>query len=213
MSPVKKIDGRAEKSRRTRARILDAAGELFVAHGYGATSLQDIADEAGVAVQTIYYAFGNKQTVLKHVVDRTIAGDDEPVATLDRPWFQEVLATDTAPEHLRRHVDGTTSVLQRVAPIVRMLEAATATNAGLADLWPGQGDPRLTVQHAAAKSLLGKPGARDDLTTKRAADILYGVLSTELYLLMVGNRGWSVKQWSAWAYDLLLPQLCRPPYH
>ncbi|TWD83564.1 TetR family transcriptional regulator [Kribbella amoyensis] len=212
MSPVKKVDGRAEKSRLTRARILDAAAELFVRDGYGATSLQDIAGAAGVAVQTIYYGFGNKQTVLKQVVDRTIAGDDEPVATLDRPWFQEVLATGTAAEHVRRHVQGTQAVLERVAPITKMLEAAGASDAGIANLWPHEQDPRLTVQRAAAESLLGKPGARSDLTTERAADILFGLLSTEFYLLMVGDRGWDPKDWAAWVTDLLLPQLCTPPF-
>src|SRR5215208_7526385 len=100
MIQVKKIDGRSEKARLTRARILDAAGELFVRDGYGATALQDIATKAGCAVQTIYYSFGNKQTVLKELVDRTVAGDDEPVATMDRPWFRAALATDTADEHL-----------------------------------------------------------------------------------------------------------------
>ena len=54
MIQVKKSDGRSEKARLTRGRILDAAGELFVRDGYGATALQDIATKAGCAVQTIY---------------------------------------------------------------------------------------------------------------------------------------------------------------
>jgi AcrR family transcriptional regulator len=208
MIQVKKVDGRTEKARLTRARILDAAGELFVQHGYGATALQDIADRAGVAVQTIYYGFGNKQTVLKEVVDRTIAGDDEPVATMDRPWFQKALSTKTAKAHLKAHVEGTRAVLERVAPIMKMVEAAAATDAAIADLWPNQEDPRLTVQTAAATSLLGKPGARSRVTVQHAADILFGLLSPELYLLLVSERGWSPRQWEKWAHDTLLPQLC-----
>ena len=208
MSPVKKVDGRSEKSRLTRARILDAAGELFVQNGYGATALQDIAEHAGVAVQTIYYAFGNKQTVLKEVVDRTIAGDDEPVATMDRPWFQQAVEAAAAPEHLRKHVDGTSAVLERVAPIMKMVEAAAAADPGIAELWPGKEDPRLVVQTAAASSLLSKAGAREGVTVDHAADVLFGVLSPELYLLLVGERGWSSKQWRDWAYQTLLSQLC-----
>lgn len=207
MSQVKKVDGRAEKSRITRAKVLDAATELFVRDGYGATALQDIAEAAGVAVQTIYYGFGNKQTVLKQVVDRSIAGDDEPVATMDRPWFQEAQATATADEHLRAHIEGTTKVLARVAPIMKMLEAAAAADAGVAGLWPDT-DPRLTVQTATAQSLLSKPGARKDVTTEHATDVLYAVLSTELYLLLVTNRGWTTRQFADWAYDVLKPQLC-----
>ncbi|GAA1610222.1 TetR/AcrR family transcriptional regulator [Kribbella sancticallisti] len=208
MMAVKKIDGRSEKARLTRARILDAAGELFVRDGYGATSLQDIAERAGCAVQTIYYGFGNKQTVLKEVVDRTIAGDDEPVATMERPWFREALAAKTATEHLRQHVGGTRAVLDRVAPIMKMLEAAAATDPAIGELWPDQEDPRLTVQTAAATSLLGKQGAKSDLTVERAADILFGLLSPELYLLLVNDRQWSPTDWENWTYETLRPQLC-----
>ncbi|GAB2585441.1 TetR/AcrR family transcriptional regulator [Kribbella endophytica] len=207
MSQVKKVDGRAEKSRLTRAKVLDAAAELFVRDGYGATALQDIAAAAGVAVQTIYYGFGNKQTVLKQVVDRSIAGDDEPVATMDRPWFQQAQAAKTADQHLRAHVDGTTEVLARVAPIMKMLEAAAASDANIAGLWPNS-DPRLTVQTEAAQSLLTKRGARKDVSTEHATDILYAVLSTELYLLLVTNRGWTSEHFADWAYDVLKPQLC-----
>jgi AcrR family transcriptional regulator len=209
MSTVKKPDGRSEKARLTRTRILDAAGDLFVSGGYGATSLQDIADRAGCAVQTIYYSFGNKQTVLKELVDRTIAGDDKPVATMDRPWFREALAAKTAAEHLQLHVVGTRAVLERVAPIMKVLEAAGGTDPELAGLWPGE-DPRLTVQTAAATSMLDKPGARSGLSVAEAADILFCLLSPELYLLFVADRQWSPADWEIWTRQTLETQLCEP---
>ena len=53
-----KENKRSEKARLTRQRIRDAAYDLFVEHGYGVTALQDVADRAGVAVQTIYFVFG-----------------------------------------------------------------------------------------------------------------------------------------------------------
>ncbi|MBA2576509.1 MAG: helix-turn-helix transcriptional regulator, partial [Euzebyaceae bacterium] len=56
---------RADKARATRRRIIDAAGDLLVQHGYAGTTLEAIAEQAGVAVQTVYFHFGNKRTVLK----------------------------------------------------------------------------------------------------------------------------------------------------
>src|SRR6266545_2689016 len=96
MSQVKRGSRRADKAKETRRRMLQAAGELFAEHGYGATTLQEVAARAGVAVQTIYFTFGNKRTLLKELVDVTIAGDVEPVATMERPWFREALAATTA---------------------------------------------------------------------------------------------------------------------
>ena len=70
---------RQDQARQTRLAVLAAARTLFVASGYGPTTLAASAQEAGVAVQTVYKIFGNKKTLLSELVDLTIAGDDEPI--------------------------------------------------------------------------------------------------------------------------------------
>ncbi|MEO3793825.1 helix-turn-helix domain-containing protein [Nonomuraea sp. B10E15] len=206
MSEDRKPNKKAQKSAETRRRILEAAGELFVAQGYGATMLQQIADRAGVAVQTVYFVFGNKRRLLKELVDVTIAGDDRPVATLDRPWFRDALDAATAQEHLRLYVAGTRAVLERVAPMTKVLQIAVATDPEIADMWPDERDPRYTVTRTAADSLMAKPGARPEVS--HAADLLYGVLSPELYLVFTRDRGWTPERFERWAHDTLHSQLC-----
>jgi AcrR family transcriptional regulator len=200
---------RVRDAPRTRRRMLEAARELFVRNGYGATTLKEIADRAGVAVQTIYFTFGNKRVLLKELVDVSIAGDLEPVATMDRPWFQEALAAPTAEAHLRLHVRGTRGILERVAPIVEMLRAAGSADPALAGQWDGDADPRFAVHLEAARSLVAKPRARAGITAEHAADLLFGVLSPELYQVFVRDRGWSPEQWESWAADTLVSQLCQ----
>lgn len=207
MPLVKSTGKKGEKSRQTRQRIVQAAYELFVEQGYGATTLQRIAEHAGVAVQTIYFAFGNKPSLLKEVVDVTVAGDDEPVPTMQREWFLDALAADTAEAHLRAHVHGTCQVLGRVAPIMDVLRAAGEQDASLADMWQQDADPRIVVQTAAARSLITKPGARPGLSAEDTADVLFGVLSPELYLLFVRDRGWTPERWQRWAHDTLQAHL------
>jgi AcrR family transcriptional regulator len=202
------VNKRAEKARQTRSRILAAAGELFVEQGYGATSLQEVADRAGVAVQTIYFVFGNKRALLKELFDLTIAGDDEPVATMDRPWFRDAMATETAEAHLRAHISGTREILERVAAITGVWTTALATDPELATMWAQDEDPRLVVHATAAKALMAKPGAREDVTAEHAADLLFGLLSPELFLVLVRDRGWSPETWEQWAGQTLRAQLC-----
>ncbi|MEV7098854.1 helix-turn-helix domain-containing protein [Amycolatopsis sp. NPDC051045] len=192
----------------TRRRMLEAARELFVRNGYGATTLKEIADRAGVAVQTIYFTFGNKRVLLKELADVSIAGDLEPVATMDRPWFREALAATTADAHLRLHVRGTREILERVAPIVEMLRAAAAADPAIAEQWDDDADPRFAVHLAAARSLVAKPGARAGVTAEEAGDLLFGLLSPELYQLFVRDRGWSLDRWERWARETLIAQLC-----
>jgi hypothetical protein len=55
---------------------------------------------------------------------------------------------------------------------------------------------------------MSKPGARTDVSVERAADLLYGLLGPELFLLFVRERGWSTASWEEWTYATLLTQLC-----
>ena len=95
---------REEQAKATRAAIVHAAYRLFVADGYAVTTIQAIADEAGVAVQTVYAGFGNKRRVLDEVIEAAIVGDD-PTPVADRPEIT-ALATEPDPRRSRRDLGG-----------------------------------------------------------------------------------------------------------
>jgi hypothetical protein len=92
-----------------------------------------------------------------------------------------------------------------------LIASAAATDPQIAAQWPDDPDPRYTVQHAAAQALAGKPGTRPDVSVATAADLLFGLLSPQLYLLFVHDRGWSPDRWEEWAYATLTAQLCTDP--
>ncbi|MFC3494023.1 TetR/AcrR family transcriptional regulator [Glycomyces rhizosphaerae] len=211
MTIVKGSGKRAEKARLTRRKIIAAAERLFIEHGYGATTVQDVADAAGVAVQTIYFSFGNKRTLMKELVDVVIAGDDEPVPTLERRWFHDATDAPSAAELLERYTAGTAEILARLAPVLKVAESAAATDPELAELWRSDEDPRYTVSAEAARALVSKPDAAEGVGADHAADVLYGLTSPELYLVMVKSRGWSDEQWRGWALASLRAQLCKAP--
>jgi len=210
MADVKQPSARTRKARETRNRILAAAQELFIEQGYGVTNLKEVAERAGVAVQTIYFVFGNKRMLLKELVDVVIAGDDEPIATMERPWFTGALAAGDAEGFLQAYVTGVSGVLERVAEILEVLKTAVAMDPEMAELWPSDRDPRLAVQRAAAEALVAKPGARAGLSADEATDLLYGVLSPELYLVFTRQRGWAPQRWREWALATLDSQLREP---
>jgi AcrR family transcriptional regulator len=64
----------AEHKRRTRGEILDAAAVLFRAHGYGDTSLGDIAGFVGIGRTTLYEYFSDKEDILASLVESTLPG-------------------------------------------------------------------------------------------------------------------------------------------
>src|SRR4249919_3977115 len=72
----------------TEQRILAAATELFLADGYLATTLEDVARRAQVGARTVYVRFGTKAALFKRVIDVAIVGDTALVDVLSRDWVQ-----------------------------------------------------------------------------------------------------------------------------
>ncbi|PRX43644.1 TetR family transcriptional regulator [Prauserella shujinwangii] len=197
---------RARKAAETRARMLAAARRLFVEHGYAATSMQAVAKEAGVAVQTLYFTFATKRALLSELVDVEVAGDMEPVATLDRPWVAEALAAP--PERLLRLVvEGTGRIHTRVAPVLEVVRSAAAADPEIAALWRANIEQRHTVLTTFAGALAARSALRPGVGTGRVADMMLATLSPETYLLLVSRRGWSHEEWADWATGTLRCQL------
>src|SRR5688500_9224758 len=109
---------RADQAGATRRRIIDRAAALFVEQGYAATTLEQIGRAAGVAVQTVYFHFRNKATVLKEVVDVLAVGDDEPVPLLERPWAERMRREPDDRRALAIWLRNSRAVFGRVAPIM-----------------------------------------------------------------------------------------------
>ena len=89
---------RQDQAARTRALIVNAAAELFTSDGYAQTTVRAIADRAGVAVDTVYAAFGTKVRVLTAVIDSRLAPPGTANVT-DRP---EATAVGTSPTSVAR---------------------------------------------------------------------------------------------------------------
>src|SRR5918912_2498402 len=71
--------------------VIAAATRLFTTKGYLATSIEDIAAEAGVARPTVFTAVGSKSVILREVVDQAVAGDDASVPVAERDWWRETV--------------------------------------------------------------------------------------------------------------------------
>ncbi len=190
---------RAHQAVATRRRIVEVAGRFFIRDGYAATTLQQIADEADVAVQTVYFHFRNKRTLLKELVDIASVGDDQPVALLDRPWVQELRTAPGGPETVAVWLRASREIFGRVAPILRIVRDAAASDPEMAAQWETNQQQRHTAHRALAEILDAKGTLRPGLTVDEAADILFALVSLEIYVLLTLERGWAPKQWERWA--------------
>src|SRR5512134_811825 len=127
-------DRRARHAAATRARIVEAAGRLFAERGYAATTIDAVAAEADVAVETVYARFKNKRNLLAAYLDVSIVGDADRVPLLDRPEVQAVRAITDQREQLQALATIMRTVLERNAPAHRVLRTAIGVDPELDSL-------------------------------------------------------------------------------
>ena len=198
---------REAQARETRASILDAAHELFVASGYAATTIQAIAEQAGVAVQTVYVVFGNKRELLRQLIERTITGDDEPAPITERAEARAVAAEPDA--HRRAAMDAalSRSITQRVAPIARVASEAAASDPELAALMETVKAARRHEMAASARIVAGTDGLR--VNSAEAAATLYVLYSPQVADMLMGDYGWTPKRYEKWLARMILNTVIR----
>jgi AcrR family transcriptional regulator len=190
-------------------KILDAAMSLFVTRGYPSTTVEMIAREAGVAVQTVYFSFRAKANILKHLVDINInvAGDTQPSATLQRAWARDALAEADPARQLELQVKGTAAQHRRVAPLLNVLRRASDTDPAVAELWRTNQEQRRALQRQLMIALRRKGGLPPGMRLGQAVDISYALLGPELFHVLVTERGWSIAEWERWTLGILRHEL------
>ncbi|MFI0975860.1 TetR/AcrR family transcriptional regulator [Streptomyces sp. NPDC021093] len=191
---------RRQRSQETRERVLEASLRLFTAHGYDGTTIDAIARESAVSVQTVYFKFGTKFAVLKELLDVRVAGDDQPVPTVEREWFRDAVAADDPREQLRHQVAGALEIYVRLGGLLEVLRNAAQNNEEIAPLWQRNKEQRFEVQAQLVKALAKKHPLPNGLTPDRATDIGYTLMGPEAYHLLVTERGWTGQEWADWTH-------------
>jgi AcrR family transcriptional regulator len=201
---------RQAQARETRSQIVQAARRLFIERGYAGTTIEAIAQEAGVAVETVYSAFGSKRALLSRLMGVLVRGDEEPTPLLDRPGPQSVHAERDQRKQVRLFAHDITGILQRVAPIFVVVRTASQTEPEIANILQGMLDGRLQNLTHFVEWLAENGPLRDNLAIADATDIVWTITTPEVHQLLTVDRGWSSARYEEWLAGvlttLLLPE-------
>lgn len=202
MAPVKPRTYRSSIRRGEAPRlVIAAATRLFATKGYLATSIEDIAAEAGVARPTVFTAVGAKPVILRVVVDQALAGDDASVPVAERDWWREAVDAPEATVAIKRLARNMTRIGQRIALIARALETAASIDPEAAKVWERyQRQRRIGLREFAVALTTKHASVRCDVDTM--TDTLW-MLQPSAYLRLVPDGGWTLKRYEAWLADLL----------
>ena len=199
---------RRQQAEETRALIVRTARDLFVEQGYGHTTIADVTRGAGVSVETIYAAFGNKATLLHRAWDVTVGGDEQDIVFHERP---DVLAIRNEPDLAKRlvlHAAFSTQTAQRIAPFQLMVQAAAGSDASAAAMLVEMGRQRLVgigVMAAEAAST-----GQLAVTEAECRDVVWSMTDGMLWHRLVSERGWTNERFAEWLGQLWVHLLVRP---
>lgn len=190
---------RAEQAAATRGRILRAARDLFLEQGYPATTLSQVAGEAGVAADTVLHVFGSKKGLLAAVLDVTVGGDEQPVAVLDRDGPQAMRRETDQRRQLQMFAAGMSAQLERVRPLDDILRSATAVDPDARELRDDvQRRQRRAAMTQVVTWLAANGELRDGMPIPQATDIVWTLTSPEVHQLLREQCGWTAEQYEEW---------------
>jgi AcrR family transcriptional regulator len=207
MMPVKrsrtaKSPSRKERALATRRRMMDAAHRVFSQRGYAKTTMDAVAAQAGVAVQTVYFTFHTKAELLQAAYEHAVLDPEATPPHLTEWWGAAEREPDVA-KAVAQIVDGNVEVLQRAAPLVWAVhgdEDARATY---------EFNERLRMEGYArlVAFLARKHPLRPGLSRPKARDLMLTLLGPHVFILLTRELGWSVREFAAWARAALLREL------
>lgn len=202
-------DRRAIAAEATQAAIIEAASRRFVERGYHATTVGDIAAEAGVAIQTIYNSIGSKRDVLSKVLDYAAAGEHAPTPA---PTF--ALALGEHEPDPRKVLDQLVGFWRdaraRTAPFYQVLRQAAALDQEVAELELARAEERQRTYRTGSALFANRGALRDGLSVDDAAALMYATGHPDVYRFLVVEQGWTPDHWASWVRSTLEAGLFGP---
>jgi AcrR family transcriptional regulator len=203
---------RDSQARQTRREIVAAAGRLFAAQGFAATTIDAIAADAGVSRKTVFTSVGGKVALLRLAYDYAMAGDDEPVPMIAREGLQAIIAEPDPYAQMRMFAEFVTGMGERISALWLALRGAAEVDPEARDLYQRWDRQRLdSMRDGPVRDLQAKGALRADVSPKEAAAIFWLLIDPELYHRLVVVQGWTRKRFRDWLYETFVSQLLTPP--
>jgi AcrR family transcriptional regulator len=196
---------RDEQAMRTRTRILDAAADLFLARGYGRTTVKDIADQAGVARDTVHAVFGSKARVLTALIDRLLVPDDSVANVTERQDVQVIKNEVDQRKQIELFAESITQLSTALRPVFEILRTASAVEPEMAKVFEEMDRYRMQNMQTYAKWLAANGPLR--VTTRRAGEIIWALASPDVGRMFCEELGWTQAQHARWLADTLIRSL------
>jgi AcrR family transcriptional regulator len=191
---------RQQQAQATRDRIAQSARELFAANGYATTSIDAIAQRAGVAQRTVYAAFGSKREILSEICEAWLA------RARARESAAEVLAEPDPDARLRGAAGWLADLYGAGLDVAVVLESASDENPETQQLLRAKLAGRDRIMSDFIRSL--KPWLA--VPAPEALALFRALAAPGVYRELVERAGWDRDRFAAWAAATMGREILRP---
>lgn len=198
---------RRDRARATRRRITEAALARFSGQGYAATTMDGIAQDAGVAVQTVYFTFHTKAELLIAALELAGGEPEAPEAVMDRAWIRQVLEAPSGTRRLALIVEHGNNIYRRVGPLLPAVSAAASVDPDVDRAWRDLVARRRAGMGSIIEVFAERRELREGLEPAIALDLLFGIHRAETYVAFTVECHWSEARYKAWQFATLARQL------
>ena len=165
--------------------------------------MEAIAEEAGVAVETIYATFGNKRAILSRLIEVSLVGDEEPVPLFEREGPRAVMQETDQQRQVELFAEDIYTIMSRMTPLFEIMRVAAKTEPEIAGMYENILNNRVQGLKAFVRALMKNGPLREGLALESAAETVWTLTSAEVILLLTGTRGWSGERYRQWLADML----------
>lgn len=188
--------------------MLGAARDLFSSRGFAATTVADVARNAGVSLDTVYASVGPKPDLMVAVVDMALGGGGEPVPAEERTYVKAIRAAPSAEDKIAVYAGALGRLMPGTAPLLGALQEAARTDPACARTWQHLEQRRAANMRLFAADLRSTGRLRDDLDDDAVADIVWTTNAVDYYTRL-RSRGWSAQRYAVHLRDLWTRVLLR----
>ena len=194
---------RQEQAQLTKDRITASARRLMGERGWTSTTIEAIAEDAGVAPATVYAAFGNKRALLDSMREAMRRDSKIPELMAEAATEPDIrLRLGLWAQLIRRQMETSYDVI--------------SIHRDAARSYQGAADAYRTVLDSRSETFTGFiRGLRAELHPsvgeRAATDLLWAFSNEELWRELVEERGWSPDRYESWLAQTLVTQLVTSP--
>lgn len=192
---------REQRALETRRQIADAAKALFISKGYELTTIEQIAENAHVAVPTVYSVFGSKKEIIKDLVSQVRFG----------PFIQEFHQRSqmkmTSLDRVRLIARFVRNVNEASADVNQLFRLGKVSAPEIVEIDRERNALRFESQKKGIQHLADEGALKPQLSFQKARDILWSLTSPDLYHLFTAERKWTPEEFESWLTETLASQL------